>query len=432
MPRILAPLPSLQLDPRNTSALLSAIQSRIYLESGGTLNDFSSASPLSAITEGQAAATAELLYYLNNLPEAYAVQWMRLLGIQRVVGATAYVELTFNRITSYSRPVYIPSGTEFYTAAGLKFILSEDVNIGVTETFAVGVAVSEKWGTVYNVPPRSITTIGRAIIGLDSVVNFTAARGGEDTETVAEMKSRAFAVLRRRALITSEDYINEIYNITPELDIVEMVPSSVINDNEEAPLNQLYFVLGSNSGQPTENAIKSHILSNLRKKTPMGLSITVIDPDYLPIKVSVTVEFDNRFTSANAVANSIKTSLVDEITPSNMGLGSTIDIAGVYSVAGRSTGVTAVPRAEAEILIVQDPEIEYVDVCDPIFDSYTDVDTGKCIRRSSALLSEEATPTFTAETLQTYKLYELEVITLDRNGNGLIFTFDELYTIAEA
>lgn len=429
MPRILSPLPSIQLDPRNTNSLLSAIQSRIYLESGGALNDFSPASPLSAITEGQAAATAELLYYLNNLPEAYAVQWMRLLGVQRVIGATAYVPVTFTRVASYGRPVYVPMGTELYTAPGLKFILSSDVTIDVTQSSAVGIAVSEKWGSIYNVPPRSITTIGRAIVGLDSAINFEPGRGGEDTETVAQMKSRAFAVLRRRSLITQEDYINEIFNIAPELDIVEMIPSSVINDDEDAPVNQLYFLMGRDTGQPIEFDVKSTIINSLKRKTPMGLTLTAIEPEYLPLKISVTVEFDSRISSATGVANDIRNLMTEQITPSNFGVGNSLDIAFVYQTAALAPGVVTVPRAEADVLILQDPDVEYTNACDPIFESFTD-ENGSCVRSSAALISEEALPVYTAEALQTFKVYQLEVVTLDNYGNGLVYNFDELYSIS--
>jgi hypothetical protein len=69
MPDIYGPILPLQLDPRNTSALVRDTQTKIFLESDGSLNDFSPASPLSAIVEGQAYAQNELLYYLNSLPD---------------------------------------------------------------------------------------------------------------------------------------------------------------------------------------------------------------------------------------------------------------------------------------------------------------------------------------------------------------------------
>ena len=95
---IFGPLLPLQLDSRNVNDIVRAIQSRIHIESGGQLTDFTPASPLAAISEGQGFAQAELLYYLNSLPEAVTVQWLRNLGIQRRIGSRALVEVTFYRI----------------------------------------------------------------------------------------------------------------------------------------------------------------------------------------------------------------------------------------------------------------------------------------------------------------------------------------------
>ena len=108
MADIRGPILPLQLDPRNTPALVRDTQTKIFLESGGQLNDFSAASPLSAIVEGQAYAQSELLYYLNSLPEAFTLQWFRQLGIQRSIGAKAIVEITFTKVEGFSRTIIIP------------------------------------------------------------------------------------------------------------------------------------------------------------------------------------------------------------------------------------------------------------------------------------------------------------------------------------
>lgn len=431
MPRLLTPLPSLQLDPRNTSALLNSIQSRIYLESGGALNDFSAASPLAAITEGQAFANSELLYYLNSLPEAFAIQWMKLLGIQRVIGSTAHVEVFFTKVPTYQRPVVIPQGTELFTARGLKFILIDQVSIDPTSTVSSGMAVSERWGTIYNIPPRSITTINRAVIGLDSVYNISEGRGGEDTETVAEMKSRAFSILRRRALVTEEDFTNEIFNIIPELDIVEL---SNLNENAEVvnPLTQLLFVLGLNSAEPVEERVKRSILSELRQKSPVGITLALTEPTYTPIKVSLTVEYSSRATSSDAVAYRIRDILVEEYKPTTYGLGGTLSIDGGINQVLFSTGVTNVSRFELSLLIPQGENADlYSGACDPVFDSYTELETNICIRKSKEVLSdsEENATVYAADPLETFKIYELEVVTVDSGGNALVYNFDELYEI---
>ena len=122
MANIYGPILPLQLDSRNTEALVRAIQTRIYLESNGTLNDFTPASPLSAIAEGQAFAQAELLYYLNNLPEAFSLQWLRQLGIQRKLGSKALVEVSFYKVPGFQRVLIIPEGTKVLADGGQVFI----------------------------------------------------------------------------------------------------------------------------------------------------------------------------------------------------------------------------------------------------------------------------------------------------------------------
>lgn len=427
MPRLLTPLPALQLDPRNTEALLNAIQSRIYLESGGALNDFSAASPLAAITEGQAFAAAELLYYLNSLPEAFAIQWMKLLGVQRVIGSTAHVEVYFSKIPTYQRPVTIPRGTELFTARGLKFILVDEVIIDNTSLVNSGMAVSEKWGTIYNIPPRSLTTINKAIVGLDAVYNISSGKGGEDTESIAEMKSRVFSVLRRRSLVTEEDYTNEIFNILPQLDIVQLT-----NLEEDPAPNQLLFVLGYDTAEAIETQVKTSILSSLRQKSPVGVTISLTEPTYTPIKVSLTVEYNSRVTSSDTVAYRIRDLMTEEYKPSTYGLGSALTIDGGLNQIFFSAGVTNVTRYELSLLIPQGDEADlYAGACDPIFDSYTELETNICIRKTKEVLSDsgEDSTVYAADPLETFKIYELEVVTIDSGGNALVYNFDQLYEI---
>jgi hypothetical protein len=61
MPRY-APLPSVDLDPRNEAAIVQAASQRVYQASGQTLNDFSAGNPLAALLEGQAFAQGEHRY----------------------------------------------------------------------------------------------------------------------------------------------------------------------------------------------------------------------------------------------------------------------------------------------------------------------------------------------------------------------------------
>ena len=93
MPRY-APLPSVDLDPRNEAALVQAASQRVYQASGQTLNDFSAGNPLAALLEGQAYAQGEFLFWANQLPQSILIEWLGpFLGAMRRLGTPAVARL---------------------------------------------------------------------------------------------------------------------------------------------------------------------------------------------------------------------------------------------------------------------------------------------------------------------------------------------------
>lgn len=421
MPRLLTPLPSLQLDPRNTKSLLAAMQTQVYLASGGVLNDFSPASPLAAITEGQAYAASELLYYLNNLPEAFAIQWMKLLGVQRILGANAYAEITFVKTPGYPSPVIIPKNTEVYSITGLKYILTQDVVLDLDESEKTGLAISEKWGSVYNVPPAYITNVTRSIPGLDSLFNIQAASGGEDLESIAELKSRANALLRRRSLVTREDYVNEILSIYPALDLVEVVEDQVTASN-------ITLVMGMATGEAIPSNVVNYIFSEIKDKTPIGVNFSVIQLETVPVFARVSCIYNSNFSSAISIVEAIRNRLIETINLQELGLGGFLDSEEIISDLSLLAGIDTVSRANFYGLIPQDPEVEYgLETCDPVFESAVDPETNKCVRNTRN--DTEFSDFYILDQFQTGKIYQLEVTLVDQDGNIVIYNYDELYTI---
>ncbi|MBK7536070.1 MAG: putative baseplate assembly protein [Myxococcales bacterium] len=62
-------------------------------------------------------------------------------------------------------------------------------------------------GAIGNVNPGTLTSLGRSLAYVDSVVNPVAGMGGTDRETVDEAKARApFTIKSRDRAVTSEDY----------------------------------------------------------------------------------------------------------------------------------------------------------------------------------------------------------------------------------
>lgn len=334
MADIYGPILPLQLDPRNTPALVRDMQTKVFLESGGQLNDFSPASPLSALVEGQAYAQSELLYYLNSLPEAYTLQWLRQLGIQRSIGAKAIVEVTFTKVANFNRTVIIPAGTTLLTSNRLRFILKDEVRIGDSITTSTGLATAEKWGTEYNVPAQSIEKINVNILGLDSVTNAVSAQGGKNLESIENMKSKAFSLIRRRGLITAEDYENEIISLTPDASIIKVLSYEERFDvDPTAPSGVVMACVGNAKGESLDQNVNKALLKALRKKIPLGNNISLVSPIITPVETTITIEYDDEEYAGGigTFASSVRNIISNSISPQSIDLGENINYQDIFN-----------------------------------------------------------------------------------------------------
>lgn len=427
MPRILVPLPDIQLDPRNTEALLSSIQTKIYLESNGALNDFSSASPLSALTEGQAYAQSELLYYLNNLPEAFVLQWLKLMGIQRIVGSHSYAELLFIRQPGYARSVVVPEGTEFFSGSGLKFVLLETVEISTDEP-VLGVVRSDKWGSIYNVPANSILRATTPIQGLSSFYNPQPASGGESQESVGEMKSRALTTLSRRSLTTKLDYQQEIQTLFPELESVEVFTYEDLSPfiDNLAP-GYVYICYGNQSETLFRSEyISAEILRSLRLKSPLGTEISILDPIYNRLRIDVSLEYSSSaINNIDSLSNQIYQDLINSVSFINKPLGSSFSYNEVISILNQysdSINLNLVSVGSLK-LYADDIEPTFGQGCSDEYETIIDED-GICTPDYNWVLDQESTGIYVPTPIDLYTIYEVNIsMTNSENANTTTFTY---------
>lgn len=410
MPDIYGPILPLQLDPRNTSALVRDTQTKIFLESDGSLNDFSPASPLSAIVEGQAYAQNELLYYLNSLPEAYTLQWLRQLGIQRSIGSKAVVEVSFIKTTGFTRSVVIPKGTVVSTSSERKFILKSQVIIPDSATRATGIAESERWGAAYNVPIAAIEKSNVNILGLEGVTNFTAAKGGKDLESVDNMKAKAFSLLRRRGLISAEDYYNEVISLAPADSIVKVLTYEDRFKLSNNLTGNIIICVGDENGEPISNEIKSNILNSVRKKSPMGISASITEPLVSPVETSISVEYNpEEFTSGvDFYASRINSILNSALSPSNIELGSEFDYQKIFNSVYDLNFVSSVTSMSLKVLKVEIEEYQGTYCNSPfVSEKINDV----CIDTAEVTVDSVSAAYKNTDPIRTYRYYK-NIVTL--------------------
>ena len=426
MPDIYGPILPLQLDPRNTSALVRDTQTKIFLESDGVLNDFSPASPLSAIVEGQAYAQNELLYYMNSLPEAYTLQWLRQLGIQRSIGAKSVVTVSFIKTQGFTRSVVIPKGTVISTASELKFILKEQVIIGDTQTSANGLAESERWGTAYNVAAGAIEKIGVNILGLEGATNFSSAKGGKDLESIDDVKAKAFSLLRRRGLISEEDYYNEVLTLAPSDSIIKILTYEdrfSLNPDTTGLSSSIVIALGNENAESVGQEVKANILNTIRKKVPLGLSVSIIEPIVSPVEVSVSVEYDpEKFSSGvDFYASSLNAIISEAITPAAIELGSQFNYQELFSKIYDLDFVDSITSMDISILQIQD-EANVGLYCNSPFISEQVNDV--CVNTYEAIFNSTSSSYKNTNPIRTFRYYKNQITLIASNTQSPItYTF---------
>ena len=424
--QIFGPILPLQLDSRNVNDVVRAIQSRIFIESGGALNDFTTASPLAAISEGQGFAQAELLYYLNSLPEAVTLQWMRSLGIQRKIGSRAYADVTFYRVPGYTRPVTIPKETAVFASGGQKYLLTSQVQM--TGDSAVVRVESERWGEDYNVGPNEIVRIDRNILGLDFITNLEPATGGTNLETVESMKLRAFELFGRRNLTSRFDYESEVSNLAPE---AEIVTAMSYNERFNEDPRGIFIVAGGANGQPLSQATQSRVLTSLRNRSPMDVKVYLSSPRILPVEVLVELYWDPRVTSTftDTMAAQVNETLASIISPASIGMGNNLPYTDVGKELLNLDFVVDLPNLTVKELALDPAIIGNTDeVCGRFLGEEVN---GGCVYFYNQLVNRESGGSLvTTDPASAFRLYR-SIITLTSvvDFTSITYTYDSQYVI---
>lgn len=425
MADVYGPILPLQLDPRNLTDIVRAIQTRIYLESGEKLNDFTPASPLSAVSEGFGFAQAELLYYLNTLPEAFSVQWLRQLGVQRRIGSKAMAEVTFYRTAGYDRVVIIPSGTKLYSTNGLMFILSNEVRL--SSSSATGIVVSEKWGSVYNVNADQINKIERNFTGLESLSNVQSAVGGRDLESLDDMKQRAFEVLSRRNLTTAGDFETQVRAVAPEAEILKVLTYEERYNIDPASVGKVLIVAGRLNGEELSVETITKISDSLRNRVTLGTTASVIAPDITPLTCSVEVFYDPtaQTDTTDMMITDVYNVLLDHLDPTYLGLGQDLLYQPLLREVYSLSFVEKVNILDTKVMVKNPSNLE--GVCAGF--SGTETDSG-CVYDYSVVVNADNQTYTSPSPISSFRLYNAFVtLTSSKDFTSVTYSYKGIYNL---
>lgn len=318
----ITPLVVPTLDPRTEASLVEYALDRVYTASGGTLNSFAASSPARALIEGQAFAGAELLYYLNQLPEAMALAYLQIAGIQQILGTSATVTLTFTLTAPLTTAYTVPIGYEVSTPGGLRFTTNTNLVISAGNISGTVAATAAAIGSTYNVGSYTITRLSQPLAFLAAVTNAEAATGGTDGETLDQTKSRAFAAIRRRGLVSADDYEEETRSILGPGSIAKAI-GNLAADKVSTRAGSVHVFCLNPDAQALSTAQLTSVQAALESKSNLTVAVYVSNVDVQDITVRVVAKLPAG-QNPQTLADDIHDKLSEYLKPGNLPLGETI------------------------------------------------------------------------------------------------------------
>lgn len=255
-------IPRITLDPQNDEELLQQCYLRTYNASDGRINDFRDSSVVTALFEGMVFAQANLLWYLNQLPEAVAFEVMRYsTGVERSDGTPAKANLYFQLSSPQATPFLIDTA---YTIPfkDTYFTLDAPLVIPAGAYEAVGAATCAKVGAMYNTPSFGLVVTNTGLTNLASIYNLDPISGGSDLEPLENTLARMQRIIRQRSTLVSakqyEDRAVELLGGGRALAVPLLAA-----DKLSTATGQVHMFLLGNDGQPPNTPTLSDISSTL-------------------------------------------------------------------------------------------------------------------------------------------------------------------------
>ena len=297
--------PKLVLDPGNETELTQLAYARIASASGNTINDFRAGSTVAAFVEGQTFALAELLYYLNLMPEALAIEVFRLYGVKRSLGTRASGALTVLLESETTNGFTLPTGYAIpYLDTNLVLQSPLVINAGGREgTVPV---LCDKVGSAYNAKPFDILATSTGLALVQTIFNRDALTGGSNLEPLDLLIPRCqAATVARNAVITKLDYETAAQSLLGVGSRAVAVPN-VSSDGFSFLRSAVALFLLDSNGTPANPTNCNTVQTTLRPNILLGTSLACFPAVLVPLSIEV-------FLNVRSISEVIGNTLVAEV-----------------------------------------------------------------------------------------------------------------------
>lgn len=331
-------IPKVVLDNESDEEMITQAQERCRAASGNTITDFRVGSPAAAIIEGVVYPVSELLWFLNMLPEALALEVLRLSGVSRSAGTIARGSVTFLLAAPVSSNFFVSQGYKIPFKDGYYSTTSPLLIPAGSTQGSVAVEASDV-GSQYNLPAFGLLQTNQTLTYLQSVYNSEPLTGGTDLEPLEETISRAQLALRsRNVLVSVEDYEQKAQELLGFGSKATCIPLLSANKQSEATGQVHVFLVGKENEIPSLATCQS-IQRDLRQLSFVGSTVWVSPVSLVNVSADVTLRVDQiSLELAEEVYEALKTHL----EPSNFTLGSSVRLKELEYLVRTVIGVTEV------------------------------------------------------------------------------------------
>ena len=315
---MMAEIPKLVLDPDNDDLIITRAYAAISSASEGAITDFSPGTAIAALIEGQVFAIAELLWFLNQLPEALALEAMRLTGISRSPGTTAKGRLTFLLTAPISSAFTVPQGF-LVTYQTLSYVTTEVLYIAAGSLEGSVAIEAVDVGTNHNLPSFGIANTSLGLNYVQSVYNQEPISGGSDLESLSDTLERAQRAIRTKdTLVSATDFVEAAKALSGCF--AYCVPRLAANKVSEAVGEVHVFLVNPNGTLPGSGTL-SFVKSELQSKSFAGTSVWVSPVDLLSLSLEVVIKVTD---ISDDLSTQVLEALTAYLSPSNYQIGSTV------------------------------------------------------------------------------------------------------------
>lgn len=275
-------IPNFDIDTTTESELIEQLRVRSF-----PFTDFSPGSPLDILISLQAYTMSELLFYVNQLPTATALEFFRLAGVIRLNGTKAKGKVFFSLNVTSTNTLTINQGYSI-PFKDTEFLVTETVVCQPGSTGCWADVECAKEGSEYNVSIYGLAQVP-TLLSFSYLTNPDTISGGTDLETLDRTLERArVSLTSSNVLTTSRQYQDASESFLGADYRAWIIPLLEANKTSFSQGNVHVFVW---NGRTTAISELTRCQVELQSRSYIGSSTYVSNVDVAPTTLSISLSY---------------------------------------------------------------------------------------------------------------------------------------------